>query len=204
MPQSRNLRARPIGRKDITQFIRDALKANFPKTKFSVRTEQRAATLAVSLQWLDGPTPAEVDGTIAEFKTLSTNPLTRAPGSPTRWLLPDGSTLSAAPTADQTTAGGNGLCALTRPDPAAELVSIGSVSIATIRNTTGPFRKEVFDQFVAKYGLSDLKWDPRYNGKPAQNYFSSQLGGWTQDLFTNELYATCESPRPRSPRQPRP
>ncbi len=53
--------------KETAQFIREALKKNFPGTKFSVTTSYASMTSSTNVTWTDGPTDAEVEAITNRF-----------------------------------------------------------------------------------------------------------------------------------------
>lgn len=54
--------------KESAREIRKVLKANWPDTKFSVRSKQFAGGSSVDLHWTDGPTEREVSAATAHLK----------------------------------------------------------------------------------------------------------------------------------------
>lgn len=53
--------------KETAAAIRAGLKQNFPGVKFSVRTSYASMTSSTHVQWIDGPTEAEVDLVTSNF-----------------------------------------------------------------------------------------------------------------------------------------
>lgn len=53
---------------DTAKNIKRALKAQFPETKFSVRTLRKAEGATVDVQWLNGPTTPAVDAVVKGFE----------------------------------------------------------------------------------------------------------------------------------------
>lgn len=49
------------------KLVRQALKVNFPKTKFSVRSSSYSGGASITVSWTDGETTAEVDPVIRQF-----------------------------------------------------------------------------------------------------------------------------------------
>jgi hypothetical protein len=56
---------------DLAKHIRKALKAAFPRTKFSVRSDYYSMGSSVRIRWTDGPTTKQVDAITDRFSGIS-------------------------------------------------------------------------------------------------------------------------------------
>ena len=57
-----------VGTVETAKMIRKVLKAKFPNTKFSVRSEIYAGGSSINVKWTDGPTSKEVDRVIKPYE----------------------------------------------------------------------------------------------------------------------------------------
>lgn len=73
------------------KLIRVALKARFPKTKFSVRSDKYAGGSSIRVGWTDGPTVALVDAVVQPFAGSGFDGMTDSKYNVGAWLMPDGS-----------------------------------------------------------------------------------------------------------------
>ena len=63
--------AQRISTKDTAKMIREALKAEFPTTKFSVRSSIYSGGSSINISWTDGPTQSQVDQIGKRFEGAS-------------------------------------------------------------------------------------------------------------------------------------
>jgi hypothetical protein len=79
-----------IGSTDTAKMIRAQLKAKFPNTKFSVRTDKYAGGSSIRIRWTDGPTQDLVDAVVKSFAGSGFDGMTDYKYSVGAWLMPDG------------------------------------------------------------------------------------------------------------------
>jgi hypothetical protein len=79
-----------IGSTDTAKLIRATLKAKFPNTKFSVRTDKYAGGSSIRVRWTDGPTSKLVDAVIGAFAGSGFDGMTDYKYSVGARLMPDG------------------------------------------------------------------------------------------------------------------
>lgn len=79
-----------IGSTDTAKLIRLQLKAHFPGTKFSVRTDIYAGGSSIRIRWTDGPTEKLVNAVTAAFAGSGFDGMTDYKYSKGAWLMPDG------------------------------------------------------------------------------------------------------------------
>lgn len=58
-----------IDRTIVAKMIRNDLKKNFPKTKFSVRSESYSGGGNINVDWIDGPTKKQVEEIIGKYES---------------------------------------------------------------------------------------------------------------------------------------
>jgi hypothetical protein len=71
-------------------LIRQALKKNFPGTKFSVRIDRYSMGSSVYVKWTDGPTSKNVDAVIGVYDGKRFDGMTDLSYSAEHYLMPDG------------------------------------------------------------------------------------------------------------------
>jgi hypothetical protein len=59
--------AKWIDTADVAKLVRKALAAQFPDTKFRVRTSRYSMGSSVSVSWVDGPTTQQVEAQVSHF-----------------------------------------------------------------------------------------------------------------------------------------
>jgi hypothetical protein len=79
-----------IGSTDTAKMIRAQLKAKFPNTKFSVRTDKYSGGSSIRIRWTDGPTQDLVDAVVKSFAGSGFDGMTDYKYSVGAWLMPDG------------------------------------------------------------------------------------------------------------------
>lgn len=84
-------RAVYIGSTDTAKLIRAQLKAKFPGTKFSVRTDKYSGGSSIRINWVDGPTDDMVEAVVSAFNGSGFDGMTDYKYSQGAWLMPDGS-----------------------------------------------------------------------------------------------------------------
>lgn len=80
-----------IGSTETAKLIRAQLKARFPRTKFSVRTDKYSGGSSIRIRWTDGPTDAMVSAVVGAFAGSGFDGMTDYKYSKGAWLMPDGS-----------------------------------------------------------------------------------------------------------------
>ena len=129
-------KARSLSTVETAKLIRKALRAEFPATKFSVRSSNYSGGSSIDVRWTDGPTSAEVDAVSAGFAGGGFDGSIDLHYYVTSWLSPDG---TASPARSTGTAGSGGAFSgfdYPRPHPEAELVAFGAHYVFTQRETT--------------------------------------------------------------------
>jgi len=81
-----------VSNQDLTYLVRQALKRNFPKVKFSVRNSHYSS---IDVRWTDGPTRSDVQRVIGCFETKSFDGMIDLAYYKGFWLYADGSSSHA-------------------------------------------------------------------------------------------------------------
>lgn len=135
------------------KLIRATLKAEFPATKFSVRSHSYAGGSSVYVRWTDGPTEAVVDAIVSDFNGRGFDGMIDMAFSIDAWTL-KGEILGTRCTG---TLGSRGTVApwgIIPPHDDAELVHF-SPSVSTARTVSAPFANRCIAQVAAFFGLTN-------------------------------------------------
>ncbi len=76
---------------ETAKLLRKAVKAEFPNTKFSVRSKTYAGGASINVSWIDGPTHKQVDAITGRFQGAGFDGMTDYKYYVSHWRLPDGS-----------------------------------------------------------------------------------------------------------------
>ena len=80
---------------ETAKLVRKSLKANFPDTKFSVRSETYAGGASINVRWTDGPIDADVEPFAKMYQGGGFDGSIDMAYSLSHWIRPDGSVLVA-------------------------------------------------------------------------------------------------------------
>lgn len=75
---------------DTAKLIRAVLKATFPNTRFSVRSDKYAGGSSIRVRWTDGPTAKLVDAYLRPYAGAGFDGMIDMKYHSTAWLYPDG------------------------------------------------------------------------------------------------------------------
>lgn len=134
------------------KLLRAALKAAFPGVKFGVRSHTYAGGASIDVEWLDGPTSADVDAVCNRFKAADFDGMIDMESGRYHWLTPQGEVYVAE---IQGTEGQRGTVAereYIKPHDDAELVSLGSKYIFTTRNYSRAMLDRAADWCAREWG----------------------------------------------------
>ena len=137
---------------DTAKLIRKALKAEFPRVKFSVRSDSYAGGASVRISWTDGPTVDRVDAIVKPFESKSFDGMIDMAVCKRHWLLPDGSVVLAETPG---TEGSRGVIPAHKrglPHDDAKLVSFGANYVFTERKYSRAFMETAARKVAAEYG----------------------------------------------------
>ena len=129
-------KARSLSTVETAKLIRKALRAEFPATKFSVRSSNYSGGSSIDIRWTDGPTSAEVDAISHGFAGGGFDGSIDLYYYVTSWLSPDGTASPARSTGTEDSRGAFSGFDYPRPHPDAELVTFGAHYVFTQRETT--------------------------------------------------------------------
>lgn len=128
--------ARHIDTPEAAKLIRKALKAAFPATKFSVRSQRYSGGSSIDVRWTDGPSGKAVKAITDQFQGSGFDSMIDLKYSLTHWLMPDGSVIVADNPGTEGSAGVHPKQSNPKPDPKAELVRFGSDFVFCERELT--------------------------------------------------------------------
>jgi len=136
---------------ETAKLVRKALKAEFPKCKFYVRSSTYSGGASIDIHWIDGPTTKQVDSTVNPYKGAGFDGMVDLKFYYDTWLMPDGSAKIAK-------CNGSG-CTFEsweteKPHPDAKRVSMGADFIHTNRHHSRELVERVGQMVHEEYG-----WD---------------------------------------------
>ena len=85
--------ARRVSSTETARILRKRLKAEFPGTKFSVRSERHAGGAAISVHWTDGPLKIDVQSITRQYEGAGYDGLIDIKHQREHWLKSDGTLL---------------------------------------------------------------------------------------------------------------
>jgi Large polyvalent protein associated domain 29 len=143
-----------VSNQDLAFLVRQALKRNFPKTKFSVRNPHYSS---ITVQWVDGPSTKQVQSVIGSFETKSFDGSIDLAYSKSFWLYADGSASHAHTEGTQGSAGcvGESIASAERPD-GVPVTNVAGVYISESRRYSVGFLQDVVDSLKTKWDLSGV------------------------------------------------
>ena len=143
-----------IDRNDLSFLIRQALKRNFPKVKFSVRNPHGSS---ICIEWTDGPSRAQIVEVIGPFETKGFDGSIDLAFCKKFWLYTDGSASHAYTngTADSLGYVGESISSAERPD-GVPVSNVAGVYISENRNYSVEFLKEVIESLKGKWDLENV------------------------------------------------
>lgn len=121
-------------------LVRQALKRNFPDTKFSVRSKSYSGGASISIFWTDGERAKTVEAVVKGFEGADFDGMIDLKINNESWLLPDGTACLAE--SPDTYKGSITPYVSDAPHPNAELVSFGADYIFCNRHISDFDRRE--------------------------------------------------------------
>jgi hypothetical protein len=143
---------RYVSAKETNVMIRQALKATFPATKFSVRSPRGGA---VNIGWTDGPTEARVNEVVGMFESKGFDGMIDMQYSYEAWVL-NGVVIGHRTTGTLGSRGVVAPCGLIAPHDDAELVSFGTGYVFTRRVISAPFARRLVAQIAEYFGVKNV------------------------------------------------
>lgn len=167
---------------DTAKLIRAALKANFPGTKFSVRTDKYSGGASVRVHWTNGPTKRDVEAVTSPFAGGSFDGMVDLAYSWTSYLRPDG---SAGVAHSSGTVGSRGsVPAVDNDVPAdAELVRFGAKYVFCDREVTADVRAAAAAWRDSYFAYAD--WE---SWNAPERDLNWTLAGWSPGVDFKDAY----------------
>lgn len=128
--------ARYLSCAETAKLVRAALKRNFPRVKFSVRSSTYSGGASIDVQWTDGPAFSLVEPILKQYERSRFDSSIDMAISRSSWLLPDGRAIVAK---DPGTAGQRGSLSAqsnAKPHAGAVLVRFGADYVTGRRDHT--------------------------------------------------------------------
>lgn len=147
---------------ETAKLIRAALKKDFPKVKFSVRSSSYSGGSSITVRWVDGPTTKMVERITNQFRGANFDGMIDLKVHQSHWLLPDGTTVVAN---NPGTVGSLGTIQAQenpKPHPNARLVSFGADYVFCNRDRSPEFEKRVLERLANK-GIEEAKGVASFN-----------------------------------------
>lgn len=147
---------RHIDTAEVAKIIRRRLKAAFPRTTFSVRSDRYAGGSSIRVKWTDGPTSRMVEAITSQYGGRGFDGSIDMAYSIDHWLGADGS-ISVAYTPGTAGSGGYNPRVENPPHVAgAERVHFGSNSVNLSREMSAGLKNRALDKVRATLHLGDL------------------------------------------------
>ena len=143
-----------ISAADTARMIRKDLKRAFPDQKFYVRTSVYSGGASIDIDWMDGPTTAEVDAVVKVYEGADFDGMIDLKAYISHWMLPDGSVQIAKTPGTEGSGGFIRRIETAKPHPDARLVHFGADFIGTDR----AYSREFIDRVVAQV-TAEIGWD---------------------------------------------
>lgn len=145
--------ARHLSVVETAKLMRVALKAAFPATKFSVKSDSYAGGASIRVGWTDGPTVKRVTEISGQFQGGGFDGSIDMKYHVDHWLLPDGSTVPAYSPGTEGSRGYVPGINRNRPHDDAELVSFGADFVFEERKISTEFARKLVAQVAAWAGV---------------------------------------------------
>lgn len=143
-----------INNQDLAFLVRQALKAAFPKTKFSVRNQHYSS---ITVQWVDGPSSKQVQAVTGSFETKAFDGSIDLAYSKSFWLYSDGLASHAHTDGTERSLGyvGESISSAERPD-GVPVTNVSGVYISETRRYSVDFLQEIVNTLKTKWDLSGV------------------------------------------------
>jgi hypothetical protein len=139
---------------ECAKILRKMLKASFPDTKFSVRSDSYSGGASIRVSWVDGPPSQLVEPIAQKLKGEDFDGMIDMASSRFHWLMPDGTVTLAHRGGTDKSRGTIAEEFYEKPSPEAELVSFGSDYVFCTRTESQEMLQKVLVWYNAKYGTS--------------------------------------------------
>ena len=138
---------------ETAKLVRVALKRTFPKTKFSVRSDQYAGGASIDVSWVDGPAARLVEEVTASYAGGGFDGMIDMAYSKYSWLSPDGSATFAKVRGTIGSAGTVESEQHLQPSFKARLVRFGADYVFTNRRYSEGFYRRAAEAACRRHGL---------------------------------------------------
>jgi len=168
---------------ETAKYLRKAIKARWPHTKFSVRSRTYAGGASIHVRWTDGPADDEVTPVLNRFEGARFDGMIDMQTGAQHWLLPNGTIELAEIRGTEGSRGTIPDYVTDAPHPNAVLVSLGSHYVFGSRSITNSEQ-----QIAAARAI--IETECVIEGVGVHARFGNQ---WVQDLAHATAYCRRES-----------
>ncbi len=148
---------------ETARLIRKKLKAEYPDTRFGVRSKTYSGGASITVSWTDGPKYGDVNSTVGVFSGAGFDGMIDLKYHVSHWLLPDGSVQHAHSQGTEGSMGSYPAYDHSKPHPEAELVSFGADYVFCARDYSPAYQAKL-EQAVASRTGEPFSPDKMYHG----------------------------------------
>lgn len=165
---------------ETAKLVRQALKANFPQVRFSVRSNTYSGGASIDVHWTDGPTEDQVDAVAGRYEGAGFDGMIDLKYSCYHYELPDGSIQFASTPG---TSGSMGLVdAVNNPQPInAVKVHFGANYVQCSRTLSEALVRRVAPAVCAKWGLPEPSIIHYAHGGFDLSHDGPRVNDWSYD-----------------------
>ena len=139
---------------ETAKLVRKDLKANFPKIKFSVRSDTYSMGASIRVNWDDGPTQDQVDSVICVYESSGFDGMVDLAYGKTSFILKSGEIVSGNSQGTQDSMGVDPAVKRELP-PGAEEVSFGSDYVTCSRHISLNIEMEVAQKLALQHNITE-------------------------------------------------
>jgi hypothetical protein len=137
---------------ETAKLVRKALKEEFPKQKFSVRSHTYSGGASIHVDWENGVSEPAVKAVIKRFEGAGFDGMIDLKYYKNHWMLPDGTVLLAESEGTQNSAGVYPAYKLDKPCEGARKVSMGADYVFADRHVSDELRIQVAKDIASAEG----------------------------------------------------
>lgn len=195
------------------KLIREALKRNFPGSKFSVRIDRYSGGSSVDIRWTDGPTESMVEDITNPYRGGGFDGMIDLAYSQSAWLLPDGTVRFAGTSGTEASRGSVPASFGSPMHPGARLVRFSGQYIGISRRISPEFQARCLEKVRDELGhyieLEDRVPDFHYKGRsfPYPNPSGHDMVAFVARRTAtkpSDWVAEWEKPKARKPKGEKP
>lgn len=186
---------------DTAKLIRAALRKAFPGTKFGVRSHSYSGGASINVDWIDGPTSADVEAIAKQFAGGRFDGSIDMAYSVRHWLLPDGTADIAHSPGTTSSLGADQAVSAPAPD-GAELVRFGADYVHVSRRYSGGTMSVALEELGRRWPeIAAEKPEIRcgqLSAYIARDFLVKEAGDWAAVLLQQHMHAKDLRPKPKA------